>query len=389
MHAGRTVLAQLMDFLPMHEFKRCVQHYGGNWRVRDFSCLDQFLCMTFAQLTDRKSLRDIETSLEGVRTKLYHSGLRGTIARSTLADANEQRDWRIYYDFAQILIQRARALYAADRFGIELDQTVYALDSTTIELCLSLFPWARYQQNCGAVKLHTLLDLRGNIPCWLYVSDGKTHDVSVLDELAPEPGTFYIMDRGYIDFARLAVFTECLSYFIIRAKCNLAWKRGRHRPVDHTTGLRSDYNVTLRYPQSAANYPYPLRRVSYYDSEHRQRLVFLTNNFVLAALTVAQLFKCRWQVELFFRWVKQNLRINTFYGRSLNAVKLQIWIATSLYVLIAIVKKRLNLDRSMSEMQQILSISLFEQVPIYQVLTRKTQQVTGTCSCKQLELWNF
>jgi hypothetical protein len=389
MHTGRTVFAQLMDFLPRHEFNKCVQRYDGNWRVRNFSCLDQFLCMAFAQLAGCESLREIETCLGALHPKLYHSGLRGSVARSTLADANEQRDWHIYYDFAQVLIQIARPLYAVDSFGVELEETAYALDSTMVELCLSLFPWARYQRDCGAVKLHTAIDLCGNIPCWIYISDGKTGDVNALDELVPEPGAFYIMDRGYVDFARLAGFTRNLSYFIVRARGNLACHRGQYRSVDRTTGLRSDHTITLRIPHSAERYPYPLRFVSYYDCEHHRRLVFLTNNFLLAALKIAQLYKCRWQVELFFKWIKQHLRINAFYGTSWNAVKVQIWIAISVYVLIAIIKKRFHLERSLAEIQQILSISLFEQVNMFRVLTRKSAQTKEVGSCNQLKLFDF
>lgn len=384
MHTGRTVFSQLFDLLPNYEFAKCVQRYGGNWHVRDFSCFDQFLAMAFAQLTGCASLRQIETCLAAMQPKLYHSGFRSAILRSTLADANERRDWRIYFDLAQALIRVARPLYLTDDFGVALDQTTYALDSTTIELCLSLFPWASYQHDHGAVKLHTLIDLRGNIPCWIYVSDGKVHDVNALDELVPEPGAFYIMDRGYVDYARLAVFTENLSYFVIRSRRNLVCCRQRSRPVDHATGLRSDQTVTMGLRRSAERYPYPFRYVSYYDSEYHRRLIFLTNNFQLDALKVPQLYKCRWQVELFFRWIKQHLRITAFFGRSLNAVKTQIWIAVSVYVLIAIAKKHFAITRSMYEIQQILSISLFEQVPIYQALTAQFPQAAITRSCNQL-----
>jgi hypothetical protein len=375
--------------MPNYEFAKCVERYGGDWHVRDFSCLDQFLAMAFAQLTGCVSLRQIETCLATMQPKLYHSGFRSAILRSTLADANERRDWHIYFDLAQALIRIARPLYSADNFGVELDQTTYALDSTTVELCLSLFPWARYQHDHGAVKLHTLIDLRGNIPCWIYVSDGKLSDVNALDELVPEPGTFYIMDRGYIDFARLAGFTTNLSYFVIRARRNLVYSRRAYRPVNHATGLRSDQTITLRGRNSAERYPYPLRYVSYYDSEYHRKLTFLTNNFLLDALKIPQLYKCRWQVELFFRWIKQHLRITAFFGTSWNAVKSQIWIAISVYVLIAIARKHFGINRSMYEIQQILSISLFEQVPIYQVLTAKFPQPTITSSCKQLSLFDL
>jgi len=389
MHTGRTVFSQLLDLLPRYEFDKCVKRYRGNWHVRDLSCFDQFLAMAFAQLTGATGLRQIETCLNAMQPKLYHSGFRTTIARSTLADANERRDWHIYHDFAQVLIRLARPLYAADSFGVELDQTTYAFDSTTMELCLSLFSWAHYKHNKGAVKLHTLLDLRGNIPCWVYVSDGKLYDVNVLDELIPEPGAFYIMDRGYIDYARLAVFTECLAYFVVRTRRNLVFRRRAYRPVDHTTGLRSDQTVTMRLPYSAERYPYPLRYVSYYDSEYHRKLAFLTNNFLLAAPKIPALYKCRWQVELFFRWIKQHLRITTFFGTSWNAVMTQIWIAISVYVLIALGKKRLGLDRNLYEIQQILSISLFEKEPILQVLTRKAPQIEEVGLCYQLKLWDF
>jgi hypothetical protein len=389
MHTGRTVFSQLLDLLPRYEFDKCVKRYRGNWHVRDLSCFDQFLAMAFAQLTGATGLRQIETCLNAMQPKLYHSGFRTTIARSTLADANERRDWHIYHDFAQVLIRLARPLYAADSFGVELDQTTYAFDSTTMELCLSLFSWAHYKHNKGAVKLHTLLDLRGNIPCWVYVSDGKLYDVNVLDELIPEPGAFYIMDRGYIDYARLAVFTECLAYFVVRTRRNLVFRRRAYRPVDHTTGLRSDQTVTMRLPYSAERYPYPLRYVSYYDSEYHRKLAFLTNNFLLAAPKIPALYKCRWQVELFFRWIKQHLRITTFFGTSWNAVMTQIWIAISVYVLIALGKKRLGLDRNLYEIQQILSISLFEKEPILQVLTRKAPQIEEVGLCNQLKLWDF
>jgi Transposase DDE domain/Domain of unknown function (DUF4372) len=388
MHTGKTIFAQLLELLPSYEFHKCVQRYRGDWHIRNFSCLDQFLCMVFAQLTGCESLRDVETRLRAVQPKLYHSGFRGAIARSTLADANEQRDWRIYYDLAQTLIRIARPLYAHDDLGVELEQTAYALDSTMIELCLSLFPWAHYQKDCGAVKLHTLIDLHGNIPCWIYVSDGKTHDVNVLDELLPEPGAFYIMDRGYIDFARLAAFTEHLSYFVVRARDNLVFRRRAYRPVNHATGLRSDQTIMLRTRHSAERYPYPLRRVGYYDVE-RRRLTLISNNFLLGALQITQLYKCRWQVELFFKWIKQHLRIRAFLGTSWNAVKTQIWIAISVYVLIAILKKRAYQNRSLSEIQQILSISLFEQVAISELLTRNSLQIEETASCKQLKLWDF
>ena len=307
MHTGRIVFSQLLDFFPRHEFNRCVRRYQGNYRVRDFSCLDQFLCLAFAQLTGRESLRDIETCLRAVPAKLYHCGFRGTVARSTLADANENRDWRIYADFAQVLIRRARQLYAAEDFGVDLVQTAYALDTTTIDLCLSLFPWARYQHEHGAVRLHTQMDLHGNIPCLIHVTDGKAYDTILLDQLVMEPGAFYIMDRGFIDFARLAVITENLAYFVVRAKAGLVYCRRSYRPVEHATGLRSDQTIMLRIRHSRRLYPQPLRYVSYHDSERDRRLVFLSNNFRLPALAITQLYKCRWQIELFFKWIKEHV----------------------------------------------------------------------------------
>jgi hypothetical protein len=381
MYVGQTIFSQLMEFLPRNEFRNCVRRYHGNHRVHRFSCLDQFFCMAFAQLTGRESLRDIEICLRAMEPKLYHSGFRGSVSRSTLADANEKRDWRIYADFAQVLIRDARRLYAHEPFGAELDQTAYALDSTIIDLCLSLFPWAQYQRCHGAVKLHTLIDLRGNIPCWILISNGKLHDVNVLDELAWEPGAFYIMDRGYIDYQRLAAFQQHNAYFVIRAKRNLRYRRRSYRKIDRTTGLRSDQTIVMRNPGAIERYPHPLRYVSFWDADNEQRLVFLSNNFLLPALTIAQLYKCRWEVELFFRWIKQNLRIKAFYGTSENAVKTQIWISISVYVLLAILKKQLALKFTLSEIQQILSIAIFQQVPMYQVLTENWPQEQSTGSC--------
>jgi len=329
MHVGQLVFSQLMDFLPKHEFHKCVEGHRGNYRVRDFSCFDQFLCMAFAQLTFRESLRDIETCLRSVRPKLYHAGFRGKISKSTLSDANRHRDWRIYADFAQVLIGIARTLYANDEFGVALEQTAYALDSTTIDLCLALFPWARFRKHKGAVKLHTLIDLRGNIPCFIRITHGKIHDVTAIDHLPLEPGAFYVFDKGYIDFARLFTFTQHMAFFITRAKSNLDFRRGEHRGVDKSSGLRSDYTITLQGPKTSQLHPTPLRRIAYYDAENQKRFVFLTNNFDLPALTIARLYKCRWQVELFFKWIKQNLRIKAFYGTSTNAVKTQVWIAIS------------------------------------------------------------
>ncbi len=389
MYTGRIVFSQLMDFVPKSDFEKCVQQYQGNYRIRKFSCYDQYLCMAFAQLTYRESLRDIETCLRAMQSKLYHAGIRGNVSKSTLSDANENRDWRIYADFSLVLIQIARNLYVDDDFGVKLEQIAYVLDSSTIDLCLSLFPWARFRRYKAAIKLHTLLDLRGNIPCFICITDGKTHDVNILDKLALEPGAFYIMDRGYIDFARLYVFTSSLAFFVIRAKKNLDFNRRSYRLVDKSTGLRCDQTIVLKGRKSSEQYPAPLRRISYYDAENKKRFVFLTNNFTLPALTIAQLYKCRWQVELFFKWVKQHLRIKAFFGTSMNAVKTQIWIAISVYVLVAIVKKRLNLDRSMNEILQILSITLFEKVSIFQVLTEFSLQNQICESCNQLSFKDF
>jgi hypothetical protein len=368
MNSGRTVFSQLMDYLPAYEFQKCVNRYSGDYRCRSLSCRDQFLAMAFAQLTYRESLRDIEACLRSISGKLYHMGFRGTIARSTLADANESRDWRIYADFAQTLIAMARPLYAHDPMGVELNESLYALDSTTIDLCLSLFPWAKFRRHKAGVKMHTLLDLHGNIPSFIRITDGKTSDVNVLDEFLPEAGAFYVMDRGYLDFARLFVFTLCSAFFVIRTKENVLFQRRYSHPVDKSTGVRSDHTVILTTIESTKAYPDPLRRVSYLDVENQRRLKFLTNNFQLPALMIAQIYKCRWQVELFFKWIKQHLRIKAFYGTSDNAVKTQIWIAVSVYVLVAIVRKRLGLEMSLYQILQIFSITLLEKMPISCVL---------------------
>jgi hypothetical protein len=389
MLTDRYVFSQLLDFLPKDQFKRCIERYHGNRRIRNFSCLDQFLCMTFAQLTYRESLRDIETCLGAIYKKLYHAGFRGSIARNTLARANEQRDWRIYADLAQVLIAHARRLYAADGFGVALEQTAYALDSTTIDLCLALFPWAKFRRRKGAVKLHTLLDLRGNIPCFVRITHGKTHDVKALDALVIEAGAFYVMDRGYLDFGRLHRFTVCLAFFVIRGKKNLDYTRRSYRRVDKATGLRSDQTIILDGPKTSKSYPGPLRRVAYCDPETKKRFVFLTNNFQLPALTIAKIYKSRWQIELFFRWIKQNLRIKSFYGRSPNAVKTQVWIAVSVFVLVAIVRKELKLERSMSEILQILSISLFEKTPMIEALSLEKTGSGEIASHNQLPLFDF
>ncbi len=389
MYTGQMIFSQLMDFLPKHEFDKCVRRYQGNYRVRKFSCLDQFRCMAFAQLTYRESLRDIETCLRAVQPKLYHVGIRGKVSRSTLADANETRDWRIYADFAQVLIGMARKLYAEEDFGLALQQTAYALDSTTIDLCLSLFPWARFRRRKGAVKVHTLMDLRGSIPCFIHVTAGNIHDLNILDELLFEPGSFYIMDRGYIDFGRLYALAQSLAFFVVRAKSNLDYSRRTSRQVDKSTGLRSDQTILLKGPKTSQAYPEPLRRISYLDTDTQKRFIFLTNNFTLPALTIPQLYKCRWRVELFFKWIKQYLRIKAFYGTSQNAVKTQIWIAISVYLLVSILKKELDIDRSLGQILQILSITLFEKVYMDQVLTSFDLQNESSASCNQLILFDF
>jgi hypothetical protein len=389
MYAGQLVFAQLMDFLPRHEFNTCVGRYYSDRRSRGFSCRDQFLCLAFAQLTFRESLRDIETCLRAVPSKLYHAGFRGAIARSTLADANRVHDWRIYADFAQVLIGRARTLYANEPLSTLLDETVYALDSTTIDLCLNLFPWARFRRRKGAVKLHTLLDLRGNIPCFIHISHGKMHDVNVLDHLPVEAGAFYVMDRGYVDFQRLYRLTTAGAFFVTRGKRNLDFTRRSRRRIDKTTGLRSDQTIVLAGLKSSRLYPAPLRRVAFYDAEHDRRLVFLSNNFDLPALTIAGLYKSRWQVELFFKWIKQNLRIKGFYGTSANAVKTQVWVAISVYVLVAIVRKELKSQRRLSEILQILSLTLFEKTPISQAFADEKAQNAEGPSHKQLSLFDI
>lgn len=389
MNTDRIVFSQIMDFIPKHQFNRCVRRYRGHYRLRKFSCFDQFLCMAFAQLAFKESLRDIETCLRAMKPKLYHAGFRGRIARSTLADANENRPGQMDADFAQILIGKARALYSNDRFGIDLKNTAYALDSTTVDLCLALFPWAQFRKHKSAVKVHTLMDLRGSIPCFIRITGESVHDVNVLDELLIEPGAFYIMDRGYIDFARLYTFTKSMAFFLTRAKTNLDYTRIGSRTVDKTTGLRSDQTILLRGPRTSQEYPVTLRRISYYDADTNKRLVFLTNNFTLDAITIAKLYKCRWQIELFFKWLKQHLHIKAFFGTSENAVKAQIWIAVSVYVLIAIIKKELRLGHSLAEILQIISIALFEQVQLQQLLTEIPTQKENSQNYKQLSLFNL
>jgi hypothetical protein len=364
MNAGRTVFSQLIEHTPSKEFQKCVARYRGDSHLRGFSCWDQYLAMAFAQLTYRESLRDIEACLRAVGGKLYHMGFRGRVARSTLADANETHDWRIFADFAQILIATARPLYARDPLGVDLNNSLYALDSTTIDLCLSLFPWAKFREHKAAVKMHTMLDLHGNIPTFIRITNGKVHDVNILDEIMPEPGAFYVMDRGYIDFQRLFVFTLTSAFFVVRTKSNVLLQRRYSHAIDKDTGVRSDQTVILASFESASAYPDPLRRVSYFDTETDKRLTFLTNNFALPAVTIAQIYRQRWQAELFFKWIKMHLRIKAFYGTSENAVKTQIWIAVSVYVLVAIVRKRLELEVSLYQILQILSLSLFEKVPI-------------------------
>jgi hypothetical protein len=389
MPEGRTVFAQLMDVVPRRAFERCVTRYDGNRRVRAFSCYDQFLCLAFAQLTYRESLRDIETCLRALQPKLYHAGLRGRVSRSTLADANETRDWRIYADFAQTLIHRARRLYCDEPFAVELAQTAYAFDATTIDLCLTLFPWAHFRRHKAAVKLHTLLDLRAQIPTFVAITHGKASDVTLLDALVVEPGAFYVVDRGYTDFARLYRLAQSLGFFVIRGKRGLDYLRRASRPVDKATGLRSDQTIVLGGPKTATLYPAPLRRVTYVDPPTGKRFVFLTNHFTLPALSVAQLYHCRWQIELFFKWIKQHLRIQAFYGTSINAVKTQVWIAISVYVLVAILKKELQLDRTLYEILQILSVTLFERVPIHHALSQLDVPGSMNDLCNQLSLFDL
>jgi Domain of unknown function (DUF4372)/Transposase DDE domain len=388
MNIGRTVFAQLMDFVPVYEFRQCVERYNGNYKIKTFSCWDQFLCMAFAQLTYRESLRDIEACLRVAKTKLYHMGIRGKVARNTLAHANETRDWRIYADFAQVLIHTARDLYADEDFGLELDQTVYALDATVIDLCLSVFPWAKFRRRKAAVKLHTLLDLRGNIPVLIHITHGNIHDVNILDELFIEAGSIYIMDRAYLDFTRLYRVHQSHAYFVTRAKHNFAFKRLYSQLVDKSTGVQADQIITVTGFYSQRNYPEKLRRIRDDDADTKKRLVFLTNQFSLPAIVIARLYKYRWQVELFFKWIKQHLRIKAFYGTTENAVTTQIWIAITVYVLMAIVKKRLSLPRSLYTILQILSVTLFEKMPILQVLSHTNSEEPEVDDRIQLNLFD-
>jgi len=387
MNRGKLVFAQLMQHLPLTTFRRCVTRYRGTFKVKSFSCLDQFLCMAFAQLTYRESLRDIEVCLRAQSSKLYHLGIRSAVARNTLANANAVRDWRIYADFAQSLIGIARPLYAQESFGVDLQETVYALDTTTIDLCLSVFPWAVFRTAKAAIKLHTLLDLRGNIPTFIHISDGKVHEVNILDQLLPEPGAFYIMDRGFLDFERLYRFHEAGSFFVTRGKSNLQVQRRYSHPVDRKTGLICDQSVVLTGFYSHQGFEAPLRRIRFKDPETAKALIFLTNNFVLPAFTITELYRCRWQVELFFKWIKQHLRIKAFFGTSENAVRSQIWIAVSAYVLVAIVKKRLHLPASLYEILQILSLTMFEKIPLDQLLAQTISEQIQPVSDNRLILF--
>ena len=388
MNAGKTVFAQLMDFIPLYEFRKCIEQYQGNYKIKSFSCWDQYLSMAFAQLTYRESLRDIEACLRAAQPKLYHLGIRGKVSRNTLANANQVRDWRIYADFAEILIGRARKLYIHDSFGIELKQAVYALDSTTIDLCLSLFPWAVFRKHKGAVKLHTLLDLRGSIPVVVVITHGKIHDVNILDQIVIEPGAFYVVDRGYLDFARLHRIHTSGAFFVIRAKQIFRFRRLYSQKVDRSTGIHCDQIVVLENFYAKKDYPSKLRRIRYYDGENNKHLVFLTNNLTLPARTIADIYRCRWHVELFFKWIKQHLRIKAFYGTSENAVKTQIWIAISVYVLVAIVKKLLKLELSLYTILQILSVTLFEKTPILQVLFPTEYENEERDTTNQLRLFD-
>lgn len=389
MNKGKTVFAQLMDFLPIQEFRRCVRRYQGDRYVKRFSCHTQFVALAFAQITFRESLRDIETCLGAFQKKLYHCGVRGLIARNTLAHANETRDWRIYADFARVLIDTARDLYHREPFALELEETIYALDATTIDLCLALFPWATFRRTKGAIKLHTLLDIQGNIPTFIEITPANVHEVNILENLVFEAGSFYIMDRAYIDFERLNHLHQHHAFFVIRAKSNMQFTRIYSHAVDRSTGLRCDQTITLTGFYTLKGYPEKLRRIKFYDDEHDVRLTFLTNNFTLSALTIAQLYKRRWQIELFFKWIKQHLRIKAFYGTSENAVKTQIWIAISVYVLVAIIKKRLQVPGSLYAILQILSVTLFEKVQLSQVLTESQEALVGSNARNQLSLFKF
>jgi len=388
MYQGQTVFSQLMDFLPRHSFRQCVNRYQGNYRMRSFSCYDQFLCMAFAQLTFRESLRDIECCLRALEEKLYHTGFRGQISRSTLADANESRDWRIYADFAQLLIHQARTLYLKEEFGVQLAETVYALDSSTIDVCLSLFPWARFRKTKAGIKLHTLLDLRGSIPSFIAITEAKLHDVNILDVLVPEPGAIYVMDRGYLDFERLYALHQAPASFVIRSKSNTDFRRLYSNPVDKDSGVRCDQIVVLGGFYTQQSYPEKLRRVKFYDAQRDKRLTFLTNQFSFPAATIADLYRCRWQVETFFKWIKGHLRIKAFYGTSENAVKTQIWIAIAVYVLVAIIKKRMQISLSLYTILQILSLTLFHKMPLYQAFAESACKNRIATIDNQLKLFD-
>ncbi len=386
MNSGKIIFSQIMEFLPSYEFRLCVNRYRGQDKIKSFSCWDHFLCMSFAQLTYRESLRDIQACLRGNQQKLYHMGFRGNISRNTMAHANQVRDWRIYADFAHVLIGQARILYAQEDFGVQLKQTVYAFDATTIDLCLSLFPWAQFRQRKGAIKLHTLMDLRGSIPTLIFVTHGKVHEINLLDDLPIEPGAVYIFDRGYLDFARLYKIHRAGAFFVIRVKSNFRFRRLYSQKADKAKGIQADQIIELHGFYARRDYPDRLRRIRYYDAEKEKRLIFLTNNFILPATTIAELFRCRWKIELFFKWVKQHLRIKAFYGTSENAVKTQIWIAISSYVLVAIIKKKLKVEASLYTMLQILSVSLFEKTPLFQLLSQIKPDEKEDDSSKQLKL---
>ena len=388
MYIGKLVFSQLVSYFPKYEFDKCVDRYRGNHKVRKFSCWDQFLCMAFAQITFRRSLRSIINCLRARQSKLYHMGFRSQISRSTLADANENRDWRIYADFAQVLIHIAKDIYKNEDFGIDIQETVYALDSTTIDLCLSLFPWAKFRKTKSAIKLHTLLDLAKNIPDFIEITDGKFHDVNILDILIPQAGSFYLMDRAYNDFGRLFLFNTSGAFFIVRAKSNMKYRRLYSHPIDKKTGIKCDQTIVLTGQNTAKEYPQKLRRVKFYDDEKQKNLTFITNNFFLEAPVIAQLYKCRWQIELFFKWIKQHLRIITFFGTSQNAVKSQIWIAVCVYVLVAIIKKQMRLDSSLYTLLDILGLSVFEQINIYQLLTNNDYKNENDEVYNQLNLFN-
>jgi len=388
MYVGKTIFAQLIDFLPAVEFRKCVKRYRGHYKVKQFTCWDQFLSLAFAQLTYRESLRDIESCLRSVDHKLYHLGFRGKISRSTLAEANENRDYRIYADYAQVIINAARKLYLKEPFGADLKDTVYALDATVIDLCLSLFPWATFRTTKAGIKLHTLLDLRGNIPSFIRITTADVHEVNILDELIPEPGSYYVMDRGYLDFERLHKIQREKAYFVIRAKSNLKFHRIYSHPIERDSGLICDQTIVLDNYYSSLGYPDKLRRVKYYDRENGQRLTFLTNNFEIPALTIAAIYKCRWQIELFFKWIKQHLRIKAFYGTSSNAINTQIWIAITVYVLVAIVKKRLRLKTDLYTILQILSVTCFEKTPILKALAQVDYNLDPTLLSNQLQLFD-